>query len=501
MNIEFGSSISIKSVCATTLLSGATLLGSSCVQAPAIIGGCVYVSGETQSNTLKLTSVAAKTSETAVAFLKTDGTIVSGTSTGGGVSNTLFNTYTGTTAPATYVKCNTDNTLNCALTIGTANVDSDSKLTISGTMTIAAGVTQALKSQIEQDGSSLYINSNQNWLGAWTLYDDNKAPAQIRLNSDSENSSIVFATKAANTAGATDRVIINQHGNVGIGTTTPDRKLSINSPLCVADGIRITYNDALTEGAELMYLNDAASTVYLDSKYNHDGAAMKFRMKTAGTPVEAITILGSGAMTFGGNVTFTCGVDAVSCLCAGTTVTAGTCLVAVTSAISPIFASASGNVALRAGAEGVVCGVANGTVALYYDNVAKICTLATGACIVGNGCATDFIASSDCRLKKNIKPILDALSLVTKLQGVYYNLCCDNDDIMNVGLIAQDVQKILPEIVAHGEPNEDDEKYGITDDKLGLKYDKLTAVLIEAIKEQQKEIETMKIEINKLKEI
>lgn len=125
--------------------------------------------------------------------------------------------------------------------------------------------------------------------------------------------------------------------------------------------------------------------------------------------------------------------------------------------------------------------------------------LSTGGTMVitGSGCAVDWIATSDCRLKTNIVPISSALSMVTQLQGVCYQMCgeCEN----RIGLIAQDVQKILPEIVAHGAPSKDDAKYGITDDKLGLKYDKLTAVLIEAIKEQQVQIDELKAELNYIK--
>jgi hypothetical protein len=119
--------------------------------------------------------------------------------------------------------------------------------------------------------------------------------------------------------------------------------------------------------------------------------------------------------------------------------------------------------------------------------------------ITGNGCAPDWIATSDCRLKTNIVPISNALSMIMGLQGVCYNMCDDCKCENRVGLLAQDVEKILPEIVAHGAPDEADAKYGITDDKLGLKYGKLTAVLVEAIKEQQIQINCLQDELNYIK--
>ena len=112
-------------------------------------------------------------------------------------------------------------------------------------------------------------------------------------------------------------------------------------------------------------------------------------------------------------------------------------------------------------------------------------------CAITCGTSPDWIATSDCRLKKCIKPIMGALSTVLQLQGVSYELCDDESHENQIGLIAQDVKKILPAIVSHITPSEEDKKYGITDDKLGLKYDKLTAILIEAIKEQQKEIKDL----------
>lgn len=113
--------------------------------------------------------------------------------------------------------------------------------------------------------------------------------------------------------------------------------------------------------------------------------------------------------------------------------------------------------------------------------------------------ATDVIANSDCRLKQNIEPITNALSTVLQLNGVCYNLCSHPNEPKEIGLIAQEVEKVLPAVVSCSTPTDDEKKFGIEDQKLGLKYEKLTAVLIEAIKEQQKQIEELKAEINNLK--
>lgn len=140
-------------------------------------------------------------------------------------------------------------------------------------------------------------------------------------------------------------------------------------------------------------------------------------------------------------------------------------------------------------------------VVLYYNGVTKLCTVTNGICIGANcGFGTDWIATSDCRLKTNIQPISNALSMITQLEGIYYNLCFDCMCEKHVGLIAQDVENIIPEIVSKSKASEVDIEQGIDDEKYGLKYEKLTAVLIEAIKEQQAQIVALEVEVNQLKE-
>jgi hypothetical protein len=98
---------------------------------------------------------------------------------------------------------------------------------------------------------------------------------------------------------------------------------------------------------------------------------------------------------------------------------------------------------------------------------------------------TDYNSSSDKRLKKEIKTIDNALEKITQLRGVTFTW--KESEQKAVGLIAQEVQKIIPEIV-----NTDELGY------LGIRYTNLIGVLIEAIKEQQDQINTLKQQIEKL---
>ena len=99
----------------------------------------------------------------------------------------------------------------------------------------------------------------------------------------------------------------------------------------------------------------------------------------------------------------------------------------------------------------------------------------------------DVTAFSDKRLKTDIKPIANALEKVMQMQGVYYK----RNDVENaktqIGVIAQQVEPILPEVVL------------TADDEMQTKsvdYAKMTAVLIEAVKELKQEVTQLKQQIN-----
>lgn len=82
------------------------------------------------------------------------------------------------------------------------------------------------------------------------------------------------------------------------------------------------------------------------------------------------------------------------------------------------------------------------------------------------------------------------LAKVMQLQGVKFEWQNLNDGKQYIGLIAQDVEKILPETVMTSNSNEAQK---------GLSCVGLEAVLVEAIKEQQAQIEALKKEIKQLK--
>jgi hypothetical protein len=126
-----------------------------------------------------------------------------------------------------------------------------------------------------------------------------------------------------------------------------------------------------------------------------------------------------------------------------------------------------------------------GQVRINYQGSQKFVTTSSGVSITGSMTASgDVIAYSDERVKENVKTIDNALEKVNKLRGVEYNKI--GEEKQHVGVIAQEVEKILPQVV--------------TEDEEGMKgvaYGNIVGVLIEAIKEQQKQIDELKSLINK----
>jgi Chaperone of endosialidase len=100
--------------------------------------------------------------------------------------------------------------------------------------------------------------------------------------------------------------------------------------------------------------------------------------------------------------------------------------------------------------------------------------------------------NSDSRLKKNIAPLQLSLNKLTQLNGYTYNwISKDKDPNQQIGLIAQEVQKLYPQLVSEikGQNGET---------TLAVNYTGLIPVMIESIKEQQKQIDELKLLVQKI---
>lgn len=139
------------------------------------------------------------------------------------------------------------------------------------------------------------------------------------------------------------------------------------------------------------------------------------------------------------------------------------------------------------GIEGILRGYSNA----FFDGNVGIGTTDTAGYklnIVGNAGAIAVVWNtlSDIRLKTNIIPLESSLNKVLSLQGVSFEFKSAPGE-KQIGFIAQEVEKALPELVSTG-----------SDGIKSLSYDRLTAVLVEAIKELKAENDSLKAQIEKL---
>ncbi len=251
------------------------------------------------------------------------------------------------------------------------------------------------------------------------------------------------------------KIAIDHNGNVGIGTTTPNGfqvSRAVTADRTFANNVRMgVFNNT----PRLILEDDASLTLWQIENTNgnfwiHDGLSPKFTIDNDGN-------VGIGSTPSAKRLS--------------------------------VEGSTPGQIQLRnsAAASGKYWDIgvegSNNTFIVYNQDYA-------GLFLTDGG--SSWTLFSDIRLKENIQTIDNALEGILSLRGVKYRF--KKNEKTEIGVIAQDVQLKFPEIVS--------EHNGY----LGVAYDRLIPVLIEAIKEQQmqiedqeKQLESLQKQINELK--
>lgn len=125
-----------------------------------------------------------------------------------------------------------------------------------------------------------------------------------------------------------------------------------------------------------------------------------------------------------------------------------------------------------------------GNVGIGTSGPSNILTVAQGR---GDVLADGYATYSSARWKTKIHTLRDALEKVEKLRGVSYSRV-DNGK-PEIGVIAEEVDAVIPQVVSH------DPK---SNEALGVDYSRLSALLIEAVKSQQAEIDQLKAQVRQL---
>lgn len=281
---------------------------------------------------------------------------------------------------------------------------------------------------------------------------------------------IVISTTDPITTNLTERMVIDSNGKVGIATSLPDTVLHVEGDVTVKNGeirgftaatadgqfraVGNNYGVILQNDDNYFYMLQTNSTLTPESATYNSTRPFYWNLSTG-----EVTIDGTGEGTsFGGNVNIT------------------------TASLNASAVVATGQV--RAGSFSTTGTAAFGVTTITGNTNITGTTTVTGELRV----TQDIIGfySSDARLKDNLAPITDALAKVQSLDGVTFNWNQNASGSLaskterEAGVIAQQVEKVLPEVV-------------VTRDTgyKAVNYEKLVPLLIEAIKELSAKVEKL----------
>jgi hypothetical protein len=425
-------------------------------------------------------------------------------------SNSIYWRNAANNADIPLLNLSSNNTFNIGTTSSSVPVQmalhtaGSERMRITSTGNVGIGTTSP-DYKLEVEGASgTAISIKTPWAGG--------AYGELRFQTGTGNSSIRSSVPGNSTNGLdfytyngseTVKMSIIGNGNVGIGTTGPAEKLSVYNSTAIS-----TVGDALgayvavaspqaNRGAAIRIGRDPdgsystkIATVYEQSSPSYLNPAMVFYTMNnsyiKGTEVERLRITSAGNVGIGttspvqklevsGNTYVTGYVQASSALIGlkNGYATLGSNSTATGIALSRDFLPSSypDLIINSAGNVGI------GTTAPSYKLDVSGTIRATA----------DVIAYSDARVKENIKTIDNALEKTTKLRGVSYIRNDIEDKSTKIGVIAQEVLEVLPEVVS----KDDEGKYSVS-------YGNIVGVLIEAIKELKADNDSLKARIETL---
>lgn len=293
--------------------------------------------------------------------------------------------------------------------------------------------------------------------------------------------------------GGIERMRMNDTGNIGIGTSAFD--VNDIERLLVDAGTTGSYNVVSGKGEIDNYLQ-------LNIKNNSSGnSASTDIVATADNGTETVNYIDMGINSSGYNNTllpilngtsvaylYAIGADFV--IGNGTT---GSDMVfftnAFTAANERMRISASGNVGIgTTGAPAEKLTVA-GILSPSADNSYTIGSSTNRWSFVY--AANGTIQTSDIRFKTNIQPLEYGTETIMQLKPVRYNWKNDPLKMRKIGLIAQEVKPLVPEVVTGDE----------TKEHLGMNYSEIVTVLINTIKNQNQKLQQLKEQLEQLEKI
>jgi hypothetical protein len=355
--------------------------------------------------------------------------------------------------------------------VGIGTTSPPSPLTVLGNISGSAA--------IDSRGSQGRVIIQNSAGGAITLYSGSTSVGSILASSvggglainDTNNYNIRFTAQAA----TLDTVFISSSGNVGIGTIDPRATLHIQGNVSASSYTSSISNGVGYFGTSSFAVSASWAPSAVVSTYTN---ATDNRVLTS-TGVGGIN--GESTLTYDGtvlsistnNARYFQGGDDAALYDVNVVNTLGVYGVQ-DSTVGAIKLGSSGQT-LYSNATGVGIGTTTPGATLHIQGAISGSTMT----LTGTATVQSLVETSTQELKKNITPMESTITTLYKLEPSRFNwISTDEPDI---GLIAEQVEQIFPELVTHD-----------ADGKLiGVKYSKLTVLLLKAVQEMSQRIESL----------
>jgi len=299
-------------------------------------------------------------------------------------------------------------------------------------------------------------------LKASSILDGASATTNLALDSSGNvtvgNNLTVSGTGVLNIGSG--QVYKDASGNVGIGTTAPGTKFAVGT----------STDQAQLNGGITTNLGNATSVLYLGTPNNSSGGQFTIAY------CRATGLTAMGLSTPGGNVGTAVNIDNSGNLLVGTTSTYNSATHSFANSGVSVFTLR--NTTSTAGRYWFTGPDSSSSYIVYNNNLTGV--------YLGYG-NTSWTANSDERLKTDLVPITDAANKVNTLRAVTGRYKTDEVGKSRSFLIAQDVQKVLPEAVDASDP-----------EKLGVQYTEVIPLLVAALQEAVAKIDALETRIAQL---
>jgi hypothetical protein len=337
--------------------------------------------------------------------------------------------------------------------IGTTNID--------GRFEVTQSATNSAPTLIVNNGSQ---GSNGFTFQSWR-YVESSTSFRLDLKQRVSAGIVKYAFDMVNNGASYNSTLVLDRGNVGIGTDSPGAKLDVDGIIFAGDGNKATPGYSFASDPDTGMFRDSANVLVL-------GVNADTRIRISNSNIVTYKPLGVNTTSITSGVALDVGGvgligdSGVGDLYLGNYATANHFRFHTNNS-NTYFDMNCGDIYWRQGTS---------TRYQFFASTANMTIQGT------------LTQNSDARTKENVVEISDCISKVKAMRGVYYNRTDFNTDVTKVGVIAQEVEAVLPELV-------------LESPETGLKsvaYSELTSVLINAIKEQQEIIEDLKTRITKL---